>query len=168
MSHAKRRMWRRPNDFGREKGHRSVPFLVSVRNPSHRRASGAQRLRRDRELPPLRRDRDCARPRPLLFRDRAPLRLALFPDRLLLDRFRVEPPPAFRLRVAAALRADAERAALLRLAAARPPFRPPFFVGALLVFRPRPEPDLRPPPDIAFSVAQARRSASSRGTPRLS
>jgi hypothetical protein len=113
-----------------------------------------------------------------LFRDRLELdrdrleldrdRLVPDRDRLLLDRFPVELPPALRLRVAAALRADAERAALLRLAEARPPFRPPFFAGPLLVFRPRPEPDFRPPPDIAFSVAQARRSASSRGTPRLS
>ncbi|HET9726665.1 MAG TPA: hypothetical protein VFP28_07090 [Gemmatimonadales bacterium] len=73
-----------------------------------------------------------------------------------------------RFRVAAALRADADRAALLRDAEARPPARPPFFAGPLLVFRPRPEPDFLPPPDIAFSVAQARRSASDRGTPRRS
>jgi hypothetical protein len=110
------------------------------------------------------------RDRLLLPRDRVLLRerLVLLRDRLLLERLRVDPPPALRLRVAAAFRADAERAALLRLAEARPPFRPPFFAGPLLVLRPRPEPDLRPPPDIAFSVAQARRSASSRGTPRRS
>jgi len=101
-----------------------------------------------------------------LRRDR--LRPLLFRARLALERFRVELRPALRLRVAAALRAEAERADLLRLAEARPPFRPPFFAGPLLVFRPRPEPDFRPPPDIAFSVAQARRSASARGTPRRS
>lgn len=107
----------------------------------------------------------------LLFLDRLLLfldRLLLFRARLLVARFRVELPPARRFRVAAAFRAEADRADLLRRAEARPPRRPPFFVGALLVFRPRPEPDLRPPPDIAFSVAQARRSASSCETPRRS
>jgi hypothetical protein len=118
-----------------------------------------------RDRPVLLRDRLLLFRDPLVLdRDRpAPLR-----DRLLFERARVEPPLAFRFRVAAALRADAERADLLRFAEARPPSLPPFFAGLLLVFRPRPDPDLRPPPDIAFSVAQARRSASSRGTPRLS
>jgi hypothetical protein len=175
-------MWHEPNEFADRKrapiGALSRYVRTSVRS---RFGLPDQRLRRDADWF-----------RPLLFRDR----LLLFPDRLLLDRdrllldrdrllldrdplaplrdrlvlerFRVEPPPARRLRVAAALRADAERADLLRFAAARPPSRPPFFAGFLLVFRPRPEPDLRPPPDIAFSVAQARRSASSRGTPRCS
>jgi hypothetical protein len=133
---------------------------------------GGQRLRRARLRPVLFRDRlEPDRDRLEPDRDRLELdrdRLDFDRDRLVLDRFALELPPALRLRVAAALRADAERAALLRLAEARPPFRPPFFVGPLLVFRPRPEPDLRPPPEIAFSVAQARRSASSLGTPRLS
>jgi hypothetical protein len=83
-------------------------------------------------------------------------------------RFRDADPPAFRLRVAAAFRADAERADLDRDAAARPPLRPPFRAGAAFVFLPRPEPRFRPPPDILFSVAHARRSASFLGTPRLS
>ena len=161
-------MWHGPNEFAdRKKGTNWCPFSVRSDLCSEPLRAPDQRLRRDPDWF-----------RPLLFRDR----LLLFPDRLLLDRdplaplrdrlvlgrFRVEPPPARRLRVAAALRADAERADLLRFAAARPPSRPPFFAGFLLVFRPRPEPDLRPPPDIAFSVAQARRSASSRGTPRCS
>ncbi|HKT58617.1 MAG TPA: hypothetical protein VJQ46_01125 [Gemmatimonadales bacterium] len=111
--------------------------------------------------------RELFRPRPRLVLLRARLRLLLFRARLVLARFRVE-PPALRLRVAAAFRADADRAALLRRAEARPPSRPPFFAGLLLVLRPRPEPDFLPPPDIAFSVAQARRSASDRGTPRRS
>lgn len=132
-----------------KKGTNPCPFCVRSAPESLATSSGAdQRLRRDREPPRL---------RPVLFR-----------DRLLLELFRVEPLLALRFRVAAAFRADAERAALLRFADARPPRRPPFFVGALLVFRPRPEPDLRPPPDMAFSVAQARRSASSRDTPRRS
>jgi hypothetical protein len=93
-------------------------------------------------------------------------------DRLLAvareARFRDADPPAFRLRVAAALRADAERADLGRDADARPPARPPFRAGAVFVFFPRPEPLFRPPPDISFSVAHARRSASFFGTPRFS
>jgi hypothetical protein len=83
-------------------------------------------------------------------------------------RFRDDDPRAFRLRVAAAFRADAERADLGRDAEARPPARPPFRAGPLFVFLPRPEPLFRPPPDILFSVAHARRSASFFGTPRLS
>jgi hypothetical protein len=90
--------------------------------------------------------------------------LAVVPD----ARFRGADPPAFRLRVAAAFRAEAERADLDRDADARPPARPPFRAGAVFVFFPRPAPLLRPPPDILFSVAHARRSASFFGTPRLS
>jgi hypothetical protein len=90
--------------------------------------------------------------------------LAVVPD----ARFRDADLPAFRLRVAAAFRADAERADLDRDADARPPARPPFRAGAVFVFFPRPEPLFRPPPDILFSVAHARRSASFFGTPRLS
>ena len=80
------------------------------------------------------------------------------------DRLPAELAPRFR--VAAAFRADAERAAFGLDAAARPPMRPPLRAGALLIFLPRPEPLFRPPPVIAFSVAQARRSASFSGTPR--
>ena len=94
-------------------------------------------------------------------------RRELRPARLPLDFFR-EPPPALRFRVAAALRADADRADLGLEAAARPPALPPFFAGPLLILRPRPDPDFLPPPVIAFSVAHARRAASSRGTPRRS
>jgi len=97
------------------------------------------------------------------FRPEAPFRPPLADDR-----FRVADPPVFRLRVAAALRAEADRADLGRDAEARPPARPPLRAGARLVRFPRPEPLLRPPPDILFSVAQARRSASFSGTPRLS
>jgi hypothetical protein len=53
----------------------------------------------------------------------------------------------------------------LRLAA---PFLPPLRAGPLFVLRPRPEPLFLPPPDILFTVAHARRSASSLGTPRFS
>ena len=53
-------------------------------------------------------------------------------------------------------------------AVAAPPIRPPLRAGAVFVRRPRPEPERLPPPDILFSVAQARRSASRLGTPRLS
>ena len=74
----------------------------------------------------------------------------------------------FRFRVAAAFFAERERAAAERDAEARPPFLPPFFDGFLLAFLPRPEPpSLRPPPEMAFSVAQARRSASLSETPRF-
>jgi hypothetical protein len=55
-----------------------------------------------------------------------------------------------------------------RDADAFPPFRPPFRAGALDVRFPRPEPLFFPPPDILFSVAQARRAASFRDTPRSS
>jgi hypothetical protein len=104
--------------------------------------------------------------REVLFRD------VLLRDELLRalpdeDRFRL-PPAAFRFRVAAAFRADAERADLGRAAEARPPALPPFRDELLLVFLPRPEPLFFPPPDSLFTVAQARRSASSFETPRSS
>ena len=146
-----------------KKGTNPCPFCVRSERRSATPIGGPDQR--------LRLDRDRARLRLLLFLDRVPLlldRLLLFRARLPLERFRVEPLPARRFRVAAAFRAEADRADLLRWAEARPPRRPPFFAGPLLVLRPRPEPDLRPPPDIAFSVAQARRSASSSGTPRLS
>ena len=76
--------------------------------------------------------------------------------------------PALRRRVAAALRAEAERADFGREAEAFPPFRPPFRAGVVEVRFPRPDPLFFPPPDILFSVAQARRSASLRDTPRFS
>jgi hypothetical protein len=82
-------------------------------------------------------------------------------------RFRV-PLAARRFRVAAAFRADADRAALGRRAAARAPFFPPFFDGPRLGFLPRPDPLFFPPPDSSFTVAQARRAASARETPRFS
>lgn len=75
---------------------------------------------------------------------------------------------ALRRRVAAALRAAAERADFGRDAEALPPLRPPFRAGAFDVRLPRPEPLFLPPPDILFSVAQARRAASLRGTPSSS
>jgi hypothetical protein len=75
------------------------------------------------------------------------------------------PLPAFRFRVAAAFLADAERADLLRVAEARPPFLPPFRDAERVVFLPRPEPLFFPPPVSLFTVAHARRSASFRDTP---
>ena len=83
------------------------------------------------------------------------------------DRLR-DDPAARRLRVAAALRADADRADFERDAEARPPIRPPFRDELVLIFFPRPEPLFFPPPVSLFTVAQARRSASSRPTPRSS
>jgi len=59
-------------------------------------------------------------------------------------------------------------AAVFFRAVAAPPLRPPSRAGSLLVARPRPEPLFFPPPSILFTVAQARRSASFRGTPRFS
>jgi hypothetical protein len=112
---------------------------------------------------------------PVLFRE-ALFRAVLLRDELLDELFRALPdedrfrlPPAdFRFRVAAAFRADAERADLGRDAEARPPARPPFREELLLVFLPRPEPLFLPPPESLFTVAQARRSASSSETPRSS
>jgi hypothetical protein len=136
------------------------------------RAPGERRYRLDflrlRELLRLR----VERPRVLLARLRVPperprlreLRLALERLRLLLFRA----PADFRRRVEAALRADAEREDFEREAAARPPFLPPLRDELLLVFFPRPEPLFLPPPVSLFTVAQARRSASPRETPRFS
>src|SRR4051794_34668182 len=61
---------------------------------------------------------------------------------------------AFRLRVAAAFFADAERCSALRLAEAAPPFAPPLWLDACDSFLPRPPPDFFPPPDSLFTVAQ--------------
>ncbi|HYC31900.1 MAG TPA: hypothetical protein VEB59_06385 [Gemmatimonadales bacterium] len=77
-------------------------------------------------------------------------------------------PPARRLRVAAALRAEAEREALLRAADARPPFLPPFRDAVRVVFLPRPDPLFFPPLVSLLTVAHARRAASPRETPRSS
>ncbi len=93
------------------------------------------------------------------------------PDRLrLLERLAAELrrlPPDFFLRVDAALRAELEREDFERVAAARPPFLPPLREELRFVFLPRPEPLFFPPPVSLFTVAQARRSASRRETPRL-
>jgi hypothetical protein len=72
---------------------------------------------------------------------------------------------ALRRRVAAPFRAAAERDALDREAA---PLRPPLRDELLLLFLPRPDPLFLPPPSSLFTVAQARRSASRRETPRFS
>jgi hypothetical protein len=110
------------------------------------------RLRLD---PDDRRDLDELRDRDAL-REREPL------DDL------VRPPDARRFRVAAAFRAEAERAALDRRAEAAPPFLPPFREDVRVLFFPRPEPLFFPPLSSLFTVAQARRSASLRDTPRSS
>jgi hypothetical protein len=75
---------------------------------------------------------------------------------------------ARRFRVAAAFRADAERADLGRRADAAPPFFPPFLDAERVLFLPRPDPLFFPPLSSLFTVAQARRSASLRDTPRSS
>ena len=99
--------------------------------------------------------------RPTAARYWAPPQRLLAPMAGYRDRVRAGPPRAARrLRVAAALRAEAERAALGRRAAACPPFLPPFRAGARFTFRPRPDPLFLPPPVSAFTVAQARRAAS--------
>lgn len=72
------------------------------------------------------------------------------------------------VRVFAAFFPEADFAALLRLPAALPPSRPPFFAGAVFIFFPRPEPLFFPPPVIALTVAHALLSASPSGTPRSS
>src|SRR5690606_15093197 len=48
-----------------------------------------------------------------------------------------------------------------------PPFFPPLRLALCVSFFPRPEPDLLPPPDSLFTVAQARLSASFSGVPRF-
>jgi hypothetical protein len=73
---------------------------------------------------------------------------------------------AWRLRVAAAFFADAERSAAERLADAWPPSRPPFRDEAWDSDFPRPDPLFFPPPLSLLTVAHALRSASSSGTPR--
>lgn len=118
-----------------------------------------------------------------------PLRPRLLPERLLLlllERLRLLPPARlrllervdlelrrelpedFRFRVEAALRAVLERDDFERLAEARPPFLPPLREELRLLFLPRPEPLFFPPPVSLFTVAQARRAASPRDTPRFS
>lgn len=87
--------------------------------------------------------------------------LRLDPELLLLA-------PALRRRVAAPFRAAAERDALDREAEAAPPLRPPLREERLVLFLPRPDPLFLPPPSSLFTVAQARRSASRRDTPRFS
>src|SRR5262245_9160251 len=62
----------------------------------------------------------------------------------------------FRLRVAAAFLAEAERSAAVRDADAAPPFLPPFLLEAWDSALPRPLPDFLPPPDSLLTVAQAR------------
>jgi hypothetical protein len=101
---------------------------------------------------------------PLLFRLRLEVVLLL----LRLDPLLFRLPPARRRRVAAPFRAAAERLALDREEEARPPFRPPLREEPLLRFFPRPEPLFLPPPVSLFTVAQARRAASPRETPRSS
>jgi len=108
-----------------------------------------------------------ARPPPLLLRDdpdrlRDPLALFL-PLPLSLSA-----AAALLRRVAAPLRAAAEREALDRERVAPPLFLPPFRDALLVLFFPRPDPLFLPPPSSLFTVAQARRSASRRETPRFS
>lgn len=77
-------------------------------------------------------------------------------------------PFAFFL-VAAALSADAERSQTGREADASPPRTPPRCAAEFPVVFPRPEPPgFLPPPSSLLTVAQARRAASSAGTPRFS
>jgi hypothetical protein len=104
------------------------------------------------------------RPREVL-RLRVLLRLRLDLLRLALDRLRLVllRPPALRLRVEAAFRAADDRDDFER----EPPFLPPLRDELRLVFLPRPDPLFFPPPVSLFTVAQARRSASRRETPRF-
>src|SRR6478609_8442796 len=81
---------------------------------------------------------------------------------------RRQPLGAFRLRVAAAFLADAERSAAERDAEARAPSLPPFLDGPVSTALPRPEPLFFPPPVSLLTVAHARRSASFSATPRRS
>src|SRR5262249_4163511 len=77
-----------------------------------------------------------------------------------------------RARVAAALRAEADRSGARRAADAPPPLFPlrfpPFLLDVWVSAFPRPPPDLFPPPDSLFTVAHARRSASFLLVPRFS
>ena len=120
---------------------------------------------------------------PALFLRLEPVLFLLEPDRLRAPPprllrlppvlFRLLPPLplllsaalALRRRVAAPFRAAAERDAFDREAA---PLRPPLRDALLLLFFPRPDPLFLPPPSSLFTVAQARRSASRRETPRFS
>ena len=102
---------------------------------------------------------DVLRPRLAVFRRR----LALFPApvRFLAVLFRVD------FRRVVLLRADLRAPRALFFAVL---FRPPFDALLRLLFflalRFLPDPDLRPPPLCLFTVAHARRSASSSETPR--
>ena len=109
---------------------------------------------------------------PVLFRLDPDLLRALRLLRLPPVLFRPFPPLPFsasalalRRRVAAPLRAAAEREAFDREAA---PLRPPLRDALLVLFFPRPDPLFLPPPSSLFTVAQARRSASRRETPLFS
>ena len=75
---------------------------------------------------------------------------------------------AARFRVAAALRAEAERLEAGREAEALPPFLPPLRAGAWFSALPLPDPLFLPPPEVVFTVARARLAATSLGTPRFS
>src|SRR5690606_5155990 len=80
------------------------------------------------------------------------------------SRLRCQAPPRLR-RVSQPFFAAAERFSLDWLA---PPLRPPLRELSCVSFFPRPEPDLLPPPDSLFTVAQARLLASFSETPRSS
>ncbi len=55
---------------------------------------------------------------------------------------------------------------LVLRAVLEPPFCPPFRAGAWFSDFPLPDPDFLPPPDVLFTVAHARRSASFLEVPR--
>jgi hypothetical protein len=109
--------------------------------------------------------------RPLVERPRLRERLLELRDLLLELRERLDPerrlvllrrlPPLLRLEL---LRERDE----LERDAARPPFLPPFREELRFDFFPRPDPLFLPPSVSLFTVAQARRSASPRETPRFS
>lgn len=77
------------------------------------------------------------------------------------ERVRERVPARVRVRLAALDPARRERADVL------PPRRPPLRDGDSSRARPRPEPDFLPPPEMLFTVAHARLSASYPETPRL-